>query len=220
MSGSNQLWTSAAFAPERRGHSFCRYADDFVIFVKSEKAAERVFDSVVDFIERKLKLRINHSKSQITKYNRLTFLGFGFLSGKEARLKVPKEIQSRFRKKAKLLFRMGRGRNLQRFINDTLNPFLRGWATYYRLCKVKTMVEELDSWIRRRLRLVIWCQWKCPRTRMKRLNAAGLDRDRARRSAYNGRGPWWNSGASHLNQALPNSFFAGLGLVSLGQLML
>lgn len=205
---------------EKRGHSFCRYADDFVIFVKSEKAAERVFESVVDFIERKLKLRINRSKSQITKYHRLTFLGFGFLPGKEARLKVPKEIQLRFRKKAKLLFRMGRGRNLQRFIHDTLNPFLRGWATYYRLCKVKTMVEELDSWIRRRLRLVIWRQWKRPRTRLKRLITAGFDRDRARRSAYNGRGPWWNSGASHMNQALPNSFFADLGLVSLRQLML
>lgn len=205
---------------ERREHSFCRYADDFVIFVKSEKAAGRVFDSVVDFIERKLKLRINRTKSQITKYHRLTFLGFGFLPGKEARLKVPKEIQKRFRKKAKLLFRMGRGRNLQRFIHDTLNPFLRGWATYYRLCKVKTMVEELDGWIRRRLRLVTWRQWKRPRTRLKRLIAAGLDSDRARRSAYNGLGPWWNSGASHTNQALPNSFFAGLGLVSLRQLML
>jgi RNA-directed DNA polymerase len=205
---------------ERRGHSFCRYADDFAIFVKSEKAARRVFDSVVDYIEKRLKLRINRSKSQITKYNRLTFLGFGFLPGNEARLKVPKEIQKRFRKKAKLLFRMGRGRNLQRFINDTLNPFLRGWATYYRLCKVKTMVEELDSWLRRRLRLVIWRQWKHPRTRYKRLVAAGLDRDRAKLSAYNGRGPWWNSGASHMNQALPISFFAGLGLVALRRLML
>jgi RNA-directed DNA polymerase len=205
---------------EKRGHSFCRYADDFVILVKSEKAAERVFDSVVDFIERKLKLSINRSKSQITRNSRLYFLGFGFLPGKEARLKVPKEIQKRFRKKAKLLFRMGRGRNLQRFILDTLNPFLRGWATYYRLCKVKTMVEELDGWIRRRLRLVLWRQWKRPRSRLRRLVTAGLDRDRARRSANNGRGPWWNSGASHMNQALPNSFFAGLGLVSLRQLML
>jgi RNA-directed DNA polymerase len=205
---------------ERRGHSFCRYADDFVILVKSEKAAGRVFDSVVDYIEKKLKLRINRSKSQITTYHRLTFLGFGFLPGDQARLKVPKEIQKRFRKKAKQLFRMGRGRNLRRFINDTLNPFLRGWATYYRLCKIKKTVEELDSWIRRRLRLVTWRQWKRPYTRYKRLVTAGLDRDRAWKSAYNGRGPWWNSGASHMNHALPISLFAGLGLVSLRQLML
>ena len=217
---SNILLNELDTELEKRGHSFCRYADDCVVFVKSEKAAERVFDSVVDFIEKKLKLRINRSKSQITKYHRLTFLGFGFLPGKEARLKVPKEIQKRFRKKAKLLFRVGRGMNLHRFILETLNPFLRGWATYYRLCKVKTMAEELDGWIRRRLRLVFWRQWKRPRTRLKRLVGAGLDRDRARRSAYNGRGPWWNSGASHMNQALPNSFFAGLGLVSLRMLLL
>ncbi len=204
---------------ERRGHSFCRYADDFVIFVKSEKAAQRVYDSAVDFIEKKLKLRINCSKSQITKYHKLTFLGFGFLSGDQARLKVPKEIQKRFRKKAKLLFRRGRGMNLRWFINKYLNPFLRGWANYYRLCKVKTMAEELDSWLRRRLRLIIWRQWKRPYTRYKRFITAGLDQERALQSAFNERGPWWNSGGSHMNLAFTNSFFSNLGLVSLFSLI-
>jgi len=200
---------------ERRGHSFCRYADDCVILVKSEKAAQRVYDSVVDFIERKLKLRINQSKSQITKYHRLTFLGFGFLPGNQARLKVPKEIQKRFRKKAKLLFRKGRGMNLRWFIIKLLNPFLRGWANYYRLCKVKTMAVELDSWIRRRLRLIIWRQWKRLRTRYKRFITAGFDHDHAMQCAYNGRGPWWNSGAQHMNFVLPTAYFAKLGLVTL-----
>ena len=101
---------------EKRGHSFCRYADDCVILVRSKKSALRVYDSVVEFIEKKLKLKINRSKSQITKYHRLTFLGFGFLPGKQIRLTVPKEVRKRFRKKAKLLFRKGRGRNLHRFI--------------------------------------------------------------------------------------------------------
>jgi group II intron reverse transcriptase/maturase len=204
---------------ERRGHSFCRYADDFVIFVRSEKAAQRVYDSAVDFIEKKLKLRINRSKSQITRYHRLIFLGFGFLPGDQARLKVPKEIQKRFRKKAKLLFRRGRGMNLRWFINKYLNPFLRGWANYYRLCKVKTMAEELDSWLRRRLRLIIWRQWKRPYTRYKRFITAGLDQERALQSAFNERGPWWNSGSSHMNQTFPISFFANLGLVSLFSLI-
>lgn len=204
---------------ERRGHSFCRYADDFVIFVKSEKAAQRVYDSVVDFIERKLKLRINQSKSQITKYHRLTFLGFGFLPGVQARLNVPKDVRKRFRKKAKLLFRMGKGMNPQWFITKHLNPFLRGWANYYRLCKVKTMAEELDSWIRRRLRLIIWRQWKRPHTRYKRFISAGFDQDHAMQCAYNDRGPWWNSGASHTNFVLPSSYFADFGLVSLLRLI-
>jgi RNA-directed DNA polymerase len=205
---------------EKRGHSFCRYADDFVIFVKSEKAAGRVFDSVVDYIEKKLRLRINNSKSQITKYHRLTFLGFGFLAGDQARLKVPKEIQKRFRKRAKLLFRRGRGMNPGWFITNLLNPFLRGWATYYRLCKIKIMAEELDSWIRRRLRLIIWRQWKRSHTRYKRFVAKGFTQDRAAQCAFNERGPWWNSGASHMNQAVPNSLLADLGLVSLWQMII
>ena len=200
---------------EKRGHSFCRYADDFVIFVRSEKAAQRVFDSVVSFIEKKLKLKINRGKSKITKGYKLTFLGFGFMPGEQARLKVPKDIQKRFRRKAKLLFRKGKGMNLQRFIQDHLNPFLRGWANYYRLCKVKTMAEELDFWIRRRLRLIIWRQWKRPYTRFKRFIALGFDLEHALQSAFNERGPWWNSGAIHMNLAFPVKFFANLGLVSL-----
>ena len=200
---------------EKRGHSFCRYADDFVIFVKSEKAGQRVYDSVVNFIVRKLKLRINQSKSQITKYHRLTFLGFGFLPGDQARLSVPKDVRKRFRKKAKLLLRKGRGMNLHRFITKHLNPFLRGWANYYRLCKVKTMAEELDSWIRRRLRLIVWRQWKRPYTRYKRFIAAGFEPEHAAQCAFNERGPWWNSGAQHMNFVLPLSFFVKLGLVSL-----
>ena len=199
----------------KRGHSFCRYADDFVIFVKSEKAAQRVYDSVINFIERKLKLKINKSKSRITRGHRLTFLGYGFMAGDQARLRVPKDIQRRFRMKAKLLFRRGRGMNLHRFILKYLNPFLRGWINYYKHSKVKSMGEELDSWIRRRLRLIIWRQWKKPRTRFKRFTSMGMDYDHAMQCAYNGRGAWWNSGAKHMNFAYPGKFFANLGLVSL-----
>lgn len=200
---------------EKRGHCFCRYADDFVIFVRSEKAAQRVFDSVVSFIEKKLKLMINRSKSKITNGHRLTFLGFGFTSGDQIRLRVPKEVQKRFRSKAKLLFRRGRGMNLQKFITHYLNPFLRGWANYYRLCKVKSSAEELDAWVRRRLRLIIWRQWKKPRTRFKRFVAMGMEYDHAMQCAYNGRGPWWNAGAQHMNFAFPIKYFAMLYLVSL-----
>jgi len=105
--------------------------------------------------------------------------------------------------------------NLQKFITYYLNPFLRGWANYYRPCKIKTTAEELDAWVRRRLRLIIWRQWKIPRTRFKRFIAMGMDYDHAMQCAYNGRGPWWNSGAQHMNFAFPIKYFAMLNLVSL-----
>ncbi|RLD54067.1 MAG: group II intron reverse transcriptase/maturase [Bacteroidetes bacterium] len=212
---SNILLNELDTELEKRGHSSCRYADDFVIFVRSEKAAQRVFDTVTSFIEKRLKLEINKSKSRITRGHRLTFLGYGFMGGDQVRLKVPKEIQKRFRMKAKILFRKGRGMNLRRFITEHLNPFLRGWFNYYKHCKVKTTAEELDAWIRRRLRLILWRQWKKPRTRFKRFISFGLDYDHAMQCAFNGRDAWWNSGAQHMNFAFPKKFFANLGLVSL-----
>jgi RNA-directed DNA polymerase len=200
---------------EKWGHSFCRYADDFVIFVRSEKAAQRMYDSVISFIERKLRLKINKSKSRTTRGHRLTFLGHGFLFGEQLRLTIPREVQKRFRMKAKLLFRKRRGMNLHRFIKDYLNPFLRGWINYYKHCKVKTSVEDLDSWIRRRLGLIIWRQWKKSRTRFKQFISMGFDYDHSMQCAYNSRGEWWNSGSQHMNFLFPKSHFVKLGLVSL-----
>ena len=200
---------------EARGHSFCRYADDFVILVRSEKAAQRVYGSITGFIRKRLKLQINTEKSRIVKVHKLTFLGYGFTSDRNAKLRVPKEIQQRFKRKAKELFRRGRGMNLQRFIKERLNPLLRGWANYYRQCNVKGFAQELDGWIRRRLRLIIWRQWKKPRTRFKRFISMGFDYDHAKQCAYNGRGPWWNSGAKHMNLSFPKKYFDQYNLVSL-----
>jgi len=200
---------------EARGHSFCRYADDFVILVRSEKAAQRVYGSITGFIRGQLKLQINVEKSRIVKAHKLTFLGYGFTSDRHAKLRVPKAIQQRFKRKAKELFRRGRGMNLQRFIKERLNPLLRGWANYYRQCNVKGFAQELDGWIRRRLRLIIWRQWKKPHTRFKRLVSIGYDYDHAKQCAYNGRGPWWNSGAKHMNLSFPKKFFDQYNLVSL-----
>ena len=111
------------------------------------------------------------------------------------------------------MLRIGRGRNIGRTI-DALTPLLRGWYAYFSLGETKKVLEELDGWLRRRLRLILWRQWKRPRTRVRRLQARGLDPDRAQKSAYNGRGPWWNSGASHMNQAFPKSYFDNLGMFS------
>ena len=106
--------------------------------------------------------------------------------------------------------RTGRGRSLTRTIED-LNPLLRGWVNYFRLTETKGVLEELDSWMRRRLRCLLWRQWKRRATKARKLRALGLDAERARRSASNGQGPWWNAGASHMNQALPAKYFTPRG---------
>jgi RNA-directed DNA polymerase len=120
----------------------------------------------------------------------------------------------RFKTKLKGIFRGGQGRNLGRFIEESA-PILRGWITYFRLSAVKQIFEELDGWIRRKLRCLLWRQWKRPFTRARRLMQRGLTEERAWRSATNGRGPWWNAGASHMNEAYPKRYFDDLGLVSL-----
>jgi RNA-directed DNA polymerase len=200
---------------ESRGHSFCRYADDCNIYVGSRKAGERVMESTTRFIQKKLKLKVNREKSAVDRASKRTFLGYSYTIEKAVRIRVPKERVQRFKQKAKKLFQSGVGRNVARFITEDLNPVLRGWIQYYRLAEVKEFAQKLDQWIRRRVRLIIWQQWKRPYTRFKNLVKAGLPEDRARQSAFNGLGGWFNSGAAHMNQAVRKAYFDKLGLVSL-----
>ena len=205
---------------ERRGHCFCRYADDCNIYVSSQRSGERVLASVSRYVEEKLKLKVNVQKSAVDRPWRRSFLGYSFTNHRNPKIRVPQKSAKRFRQKLKELFRMGRGRNLRRFIDETLNPVLRGWINYFRLAEVKGFAEELDGWVRRRLRVVLWRQWKRGRTRYKRLVACGLCEERARKSAYNGLGPWWNAGASHMNDAFRKKHFDRLGLVNLLETLL
>jgi len=200
---------------QRRGHAFCRYADDCNVYVKSEKAGQRVFESISKYVEDKLKLKVNRKKSAVARPHQRKFLGYSFTWHKQPRLRVPKESISKVRGRLKTIFRSGRGRSLQQIITEELNPVIRGWINYFRLAEVKTFAEELDGWIRRRLRLVLWKQWKKPWTRRKRLISAGLSEERAVMSAFNRRGSWWNSGASHMNDAFKKKFFDRIGLVSM-----
>jgi RNA-directed DNA polymerase len=133
---------------------------------------------------------------------------------RQPRLKVAPTSLVRFKNKVREVLRGGRGRNLKRVIED-LTPRLRGWVNYFRLSEVKGVFEELDGWIRRKLRCMLWRQWKRNYTRAKNLMKRGLGKERAFKSATNGRGPWWNAGASHMNEAFPKRFFDGLGLVSM-----
>ena len=132
-------------------------------------------------------------------------------------LRVAPTSVKRFREKVRQHCARGRGRNLRRFIAEELNPFLNGWAGYFKASETRGIFDELDQWIRRRLRNILWRQWKRPRTRRKKLMGRGLSEETASKSAYNGRGAWWNSGASHMNYALPKKYFDQLGLVNLQQ---
>jgi len=149
-----------------------------------------------------------------------SFLGYSFTFHKNPEIRVPEKSVKRFRQNLKELIRRGRGRNLRRFIRETLNPMLRGWINYFRLSEVKGFAEKLDGWVRRRLRNILWRQWKRGRTRYKRLITRGLSEERARKSAFNGRGAWWNSGASHMNDAFRKNYFDTLGLVNLLETLL
>lgn len=199
---------------ERRGHAFCRYADDCNIYVRTRLAGERVMASLTQFLSDRLKLRVNVAKSAVDRPWNRKFLGYSMTWHKQPRLKVAPQTVKRFKGNVLEILRKGRGRSLSHTI-DTLTPKLRGWVNYFKLAEVKGVFEDLDGWLRRRLRCLLWRQWKRNYTRAKNLMRRGLPEERAWRSATNGRGPWWNAGASHMNAAFTKMFFDNCGLVSL-----
>jgi RNA-directed DNA polymerase len=211
---SNILLTELDRELERRGHAFCRYADDCNIYVKSQQAGERVMASITRFLADTLKLTVNAAKSAVARPWTRKFLGYSLTWHKAPKLKIAPTSLKRLDDNIREVLKGARGRRLTTVITQ-LNPILRGWMAYFKLTETKQALEVLDGWIRRKLRCILWRQWKRPYTRAKNLIKAGLKEERAWRSACNQRGPWWNSGASHMNQAFPKSFFDRLGLVSL-----
>src|SRR5512139_2136991 len=199
---------------EGRGRRFCRYADDCNIYVRSKAAGERVMESVTRFLEKRLRLKVNRDKSAVGRPWERNFLGYTMTWHRQAKLKVSTDSMKRVKGKIRELMRKGRGCSLARVIGE-LTPLLRGWINYFRLSTVKIAFEELDGWIRRKLRCILWRQWKKPRTRAKKLIKQGIERARAFTCAYNGRGAWWNAGASHMNIAFPAKWFTQQGLMSL-----
>ena len=199
---------------ERRSHRFVRYADDCNIYVKSKVAGERVLKSLEQFITKRLKLQINHQKSAVARPWQRSFLGYSFTRHQEAKLKVAPTSIKRLKQKLKGVFRRGRGQRVQTTITE-LKPILVGWLHYFKYSEVKGIFEELDGWLRRKLRCVYWRQWKRPKTRERKLKQLGIEAKRAWKSSVNGRGPWWNAGASHMNQAIPTRRLRQLGLISL-----
>ncbi|WP_311946492.1 group II intron reverse transcriptase/maturase [Halomonas piscis] len=198
---------------ERRGHRFCRYADDMQVYVRSRRAGERVMASLSDFLESSLRLTVNRDKSAVDRPWNRGYLGYTLTRHKLPKLTLAKASLQRLMQRVREILKRGRGRHIQR-VTEELSPVLRGWASYFSLVDVKRPLEVLDQWVRRRLRNLIWRQWKRPWTRRRKLSALGLNDYRAWKSAGNGRGPWWNAGALHLRHALPNRWFAQRGLVS------
>lgn len=211
---SNILLTDLDRELARRGHSFCRYADDCNVYVSSLAAAEHAMAEITRFLEERLKLKVNAQKSACARPWERKFLGYSFTAHREARLRIAPESLKRLYEKVREHLRAGRGRSLAATIGE-LTPLLRGWMSYFRLTEVKGVLEELDGWIRRKLRGLLWRQWKRPVTRAKSRMKQGLTQQRAWQSATNGRGAWWNAGARHMNHAYRKSYFDRMGLVSL-----
>jgi group II intron reverse transcriptase/maturase len=211
---SNILLTDLDRELEKRKLSFCRYADDCNIYVSSQRAGQRVMDGVRSFLARRLKLTVNEAKSAVARPSERKFLGYSVTGQHASKIRIAKQSIERLKERIRELCRPGRGRSLHQII-ESMNPVLRGWMNYFSLTQSRRPIEELDTWIRRRLRSIVWRQWKRPKTREAKLRAHGLDAQRAWKSSVNGRGPWWNAGAKHMIAALPPKYFTQLGLVSL-----
>ncbi len=172
---------------------------------------------ITRFVENKLRLRVNRDKSACARPWQRKFLGYSMTAQKQARVRIASESLKRLRDKVREHLRTARGRRLDRTI-VSLNRLLQGWMSYFRLSETKSALREVDGWIRRKLRCVLWRQWKLRSTRFRMLVRHGLMRQEARQTAFNGRGPWWNAGASTMNLAFPKSYFDARGLVSLADL--
>jgi len=199
---------------EKRGHKFCRYADDANIYVGSQAAGERVLERITRFLEKKLRLTVNAAKSAVDRPWKRKFLGYSMTIERTARLKPSPTNVQRLKDSIRELLRRGRGRRLDRVIGE-LTVKLRGWGNYFSLSEVKKVFEDLDVWLRRKLRNLLWRQWKKPRTRFRNLKSRGISDDLARQTAHGGHGPWFASGTKAMNFAFPKKYFDDLGLVSL-----
>lgn len=199
---------------EHRGHAFVRYADDCNIYVRSEKAGQRVMKSVSDFITRRLKLKVNESKSAVDRPRRRKFLGFTIAERKKPQRRIAPQAIKRFRAKVQELTRRTRGVDAKRMVSD-LTVYLRGWVGYFGFCETPWELRDLDGWIRRRLRAVAWKHWKRGPTRCRELMRRGISRDDAVNAAWRFHNPWRASRSIALTKALPTTLWDRLGLLRL-----
>jgi group II intron reverse transcriptase/maturase len=199
---------------EKRGHKFVRYADDCNIYVQTRRAGERVMESVKTFLEKKLKLKVNPKKSKVDRATRVKFLGFSFYKRKgEVLIRVATRSLERFREKLRRLTKRTRSGKLEDIIQE-INQYTMGWMGYYRQANTPSVFEGLDSWIRRRMRQLVWKRWKRGTTRYRNLVKMGVPKWRAQEGA-GGKSPWHMSKSPVINEALSNARWRNAGLKSL-----
>lgn len=201
---------------ERRGHAFCRYADDCNIYVLSETAGQRVMASIKEFLEQRLKLKVNEGKSKVARPSERKFLGYTFMRRNGTKVKIAEKAINRLKDKVREYLKHGKGKSLKKTI-DELQPILRGWINYFKYTEVNTPLDRIDKWIRRKLRKIIWMQMKKPWTRAKMLMKRGVDKDNAWRTAKSRKGAWRNSKTEAMSKAFPNKYFTSMGHISLLQ---
>ena len=199
---------------EKRGHKFVRYADDCNIYVKTQRAGERVMESVKEFLEKKLKLKVNPKKSKVERASRVKFLGYSFYKRNgETLLRIANRTKERFMEKLRHLTKRTRSGKLEDIVKS-VNQYVIGWIGYYRLANTPSVYKELDEWIRRRLRQMIWKRWKRGTTRYRELVRLGIPPQRAALGAV-GKSPWRMSRTPVVHEALSNVFWRRTGLESI-----
>jgi RNA-directed DNA polymerase len=199
---------------ERRGHRFVRYADDSNIYVRSQRAGERVMTSIKQFITRQLKLKVNEQKSAVARPWARKFLGFSFTWQREPKRRIAPKAIARFKQRVRELTRRTRGVSVEKMV-EQVGRYLTGWRGYFGFCQTPSVLQRLDRWLRRRLRSVVWKQWKRNPVRFAELRKRGVSKDLAAQTAGSTHGPWRLSNSPALAMALPNAYFASLGLPSL-----
>jgi RNA-directed DNA polymerase len=197
---------------ERRGHRFVRYADDCNIYVRSERAGQRVMEAVTRFITQKLKLKVNEAKSAVARPQQRKFLGF--TAGPEVKRVIAPKALDRFKHRIREITRRAKGVSMETTMEE-LAPYMRGWRSYFGFCETPEMLIGLTRWVRLRLRAAMWRQWKTPRRRREALLELGILPRLASNTAGSGLGPWYLAKAEALSVGLSNAYFKSLGLPSL-----
>jgi RNA-directed DNA polymerase len=199
---------------ERRGHRFVRYADDSNIYVRSERAGQRVMESITRFITQRLKLKVNETKSAVARPQERKFLGFSFTAGAEVKRLIASKALDRFKQRIREITRRAKGVSIKTTMEE-LAPYMRGWRSYFGFCETPEVLIGLTRWVRLRLRSALWRQWKTPRRRRAALLQLGVRPRLASNTAGSGLGPWYLARAKALSVGLSNARFKSLGLPTL-----